>query len=108
MKTTKNRLFLDYADHPELQAALGGLTASDDFCLEFRMMVVSNDAKGIEGSIESIEYETPAADGDDKETGEVEPTAEDPVMVVITARNKRDEKKKSSVNKKEDEPDAED
>lgn len=110
VQTVKNRLTLDFKDHPELKAALGGLVPHDSFCLKFEMMVIQNDENGIVGDIEEIEYETPDAGGDEEKSGEVEPTSEEPVMVVIAARKTKDAKKKSdySADDSADEPSAED
>ena len=91
MSPSKNRLNLDYADLPDLKAALGGLQPSDRCEVTFRLMVVKNDDGGLEGDIEGVEYDTGDAEGESEDaqsSGEVETDSAEPIMVVIAKRNK--------------------
>jgi len=94
MKTSKNRLTLDFKDLPDLKAALGGLAPGDRCRVSFDLMVVSNDDEQIESDIEEIEYDIPGDDGE-SEKGEVETSSDEPVMAVIAKRSDSSKKKKA-------------
>ena len=95
MKTSKNRLTLDYADLPDLKAALGGLSPGDRCTVEFELMVTANDDGSITGDIEGVSYDCSEEDSKKADTeGSAEPTTEEPVMAVISKRNTSGKKKK--------------
>lgn len=101
MASKKNSLTLDYRDLPDLKAALGGLTPGDRCSVCFDLMVTANGDERLEGTVEEVEYE---CEGEEEEmdSGSAEPTADEPVMVAVVARNM----KKSKKPEKEDEEDA--
>jgi hypothetical protein len=109
MKTSKNRLTLDYADLPDLKAALGGLSPGDRCTVEFELMVTANDDGSITGDIEGVCYDCEEEDSKEADSeGSAEPTTEEPVMVVISKRNTSGKKKKpDSSSEDSDEGDEE-
>lgn len=87
MSPTSNVLKLDMRDNPDLKAALGGLEPGSKLSLEFELMVNSVDDESFEASIESIVFDGEAGDDETPATepisGEVTPTAEQPVAAAI-------------------------
>jgi hypothetical protein len=94
MKTSRNRLMLDYKDLPDLKSALGGLSPGDRCSVTFELMVVENSDDSLEGDIEKVEYEVDGA-AEDEESGEVETSSEDPVMAAVVKRSDAKKKKAS-------------
>jgi len=95
MKNAKNRLLLDYKDLPDLKAGLGGLAAGDTFDVTFKLTVVDNAEDHVESNIDEVEYSVPNSDSGEADTGETEPSSDEPVMAVVVKRNAKDAKKKS-------------
>lgn len=78
---TQNRIRLDYADNPELQALLGTRMPGESVTVTFDVTVTSNDETGMVAAIDRIHTGEEPEDG--TEPIVAEPDSEEPVMAVI-------------------------
>jgi hypothetical protein len=97
----KNKLALEFADNPELKAALGGKEPGDRIELTFEVMVVSTDDERFEADIESV-----TVDGETDESADAD--ADTPVMALIIGKPKTGKTSKSGKKSEDDAEDAED
>lgn len=93
MDSKSNTLRLDFRDNPELQALLGGLSPGDRVTLELDLMAKSVDSESFEAVVENISVEGEETETEEGETtsasGEVEPTSDEPVMIVMASKAKK-------------------
>ncbi len=89
MQNKTNTLSLDFKDNPELKAALGGLEPGDRVTIEIELMTSAVDGERFEAVVEGIAVEGEAETEDEEgEPTSVEPSADEPVMVVMAVKGK--------------------
>jgi hypothetical protein len=96
MDSKTNTLRLDFRDNPELKTLLGGLAPGDRVTLELELMAKSVDDESFEAVVEGIAVEGEESEDESAEpvSGSVEPTADEPVMVVMATKAAKKAKSK--------------
>lgn len=94
MPNAANQCDLDYHDNPDLKDAFSAKKVGDKVKFTVEAQINTKDDERVSMSIESVEvegYENPNAE-EGEEPGEVEPTAQEPVMMSMQSSSKAAEK----------------
>lgn len=89
----KNTLSIDFSGNADLATAFNSMQPGDKFTIEIDCQLNSKDEQGVQCSVEGVTMPSVAEGkaGPEDETGEITPTAEEPVMMAMVARSKSED-----------------